>query len=336
MLSIDLFMKASTYPSGPSGPSIVDTTVSLEAQIIEPLPSTAALSSPLPIVAGVAPSYVWLPVGDWPDLLTFLVQRFPAISAITWIGRMEKGEVVDAHGVRLRSTAPYRHGGRIYYYRELEAETPIPFEEVILYQDERLLVVDKPHFLPVIPAGRFLHETLLVRLKNKTGLAELSPIHRLDRETAGVMMFSLDIVTRGAYQTLFQQRLVDKVYQALAPTMPQLRFPLMHRSRLVEGTPFFRMQEVSGEPNSETQIDVIEHRPENSLYRLQPLTGKKHQLRVHMAALGMPIVNDIFYPTINPCKADDWSSPLKLLAKSISLIDPVTGAHLYFESQRTI
>ena len=321
-------MRATATTSG------VKTEECITAELTEL--SLSPESSPLPIVDGVAPSYVWLPVGDWPDLLTFLIQRFPAIPAATWIARMESGQVADANGVKLTSTAPYRQGCRIYYYRALDAETPIPFEEVILYQDERLLVVDKPHFLPVIPAGRFLRETLLVRLKKKTGLSELSPIHRLDRETAGVMMFSLDIATRGAYQSLFQQRLVKKVYEALAPTMPQMAFPLIHCSRMVEGTPFFRMEEVDGEPNSETQIDLIEHREENSLYRLQPLTGKKHQLRVHMAALGMPIVNDIFYPTINPCKGDDWSSPLKLLAKSISLNDPVTGQRLVFESNRTL
>ncbi|PUA20848.1 RluA family pseudouridine synthase [Glaciimonas sp. PCH181] len=292
--------------------------------------------SPLPIVDGVAPSYVWLPAGDWPDMLTFLVERFPAINSATWIARMAQGEVVDDAGVRLTPQAPYRHGCRLYYYRALEAETPIPFEETILYQNERLLVVDKPHFLPVIPAGRFLHETLLVRLKKKTGLTALTPIHRLDRETAGVMIFSVDIASRGAYQSLFQQRLVDKVYEALAPTMPELTFPLVHRSRMVEGTPFFRMQEVAGEANSETLIDLIEQRQQHSLYRLSPLTGKKHQLRVHMASLGMPIINDIFYPDNRPCKGDDWSSPLKLLAKSIAFEDPVTGERLRFETGLTL
>jgi len=300
------------------------------------LPLATAVVAPLPIVDGVAPSYLWLPVGNWPDLLTFLEQRFPAVASTTWIARMEKGEVVDATGVRLTPATPYRRGSCIYYYRELDTETPIPFDEAILYQDERLLVVDKPHFLPVIPTGRFLHETLLVRLKKKTGLAHLTPIHRLDRETAGVMIFSHDIATRGAYQSLFQQRVVDKVYEALAPTMPQLDLPLVYRSRMVDGTPFFRMQEVCGEPNSETQIDLIERRQENSLYRLRPLTGKKHQLRVHMAALGMPIVNDTFYPDVRPCKGDDWSSPLKLLARAISFQDPVTGERLRFESNRII
>ncbi|MFC5472567.1 pseudouridine synthase [Paraherbaspirillum soli] len=293
---------------------------------------------PLPIVDGVAPSYLWLPVGDWPNLLTFLEQRFPAIDSATWIARMERGEVVDGKGARLKPDSPYRRGSCIFYYRELEAETPIPFEETILYQDDRILVADKPHFLPVIPTGRFLHETLLVRLKKKTGLANLTPIHRLDRETAGVVIFSHDIASRGAYQSLFQQRVVDKVYEALAPTLPDLarRLPLVYRSRMVDGTPFFRMQEVAGEPNSETRIELIEQRAETSLYRLRPLTGRKHQLRVHLAALGIPIVNDAFYPDAHPCKGDDFSTPLKLLARAIGFQDPLSGRQHYFESGRAL
>ncbi len=292
--------------------------------------------SPLPVVDGVAPSYLWLPVGEWPDLLTFLTQRFPAISSNTWIARMEKGEVVDQYGVKLLPETPYHRGTCLFYYRELDAETVIPFEETILYQDERLLVADKPHFLPVIPTGRFLHETLLVRLKKKTGLTNLTPIHRLDRETAGVVIFSHDIATRGAYQSLFQQRAVEKVYEAVAPTISDMVLPMTYRSRMVDGTPFFRMQEIAGEPNSETRISVIERGEENSLYCLEPLTGKKHQLRVHMAALGMPIMNDAFYPEARPCKGDDNSAPLKLLARAIAFDDPVTGKRMRFSSDRTL
>ncbi|HWX00390.1 RluA family pseudouridine synthase [Collimonas sp.] len=291
---------------------------------------------PLPVVDGVAPSYLWLPVESWPDLLTFLVQRFPAISSTTWIERMARGEVVDGKGARLAPDSPYRRGSCIFYYRELDAETPIPFEETILYQDERILVADKPHFLPVTPSGRFLHETLLVRLKKKTGLTQLTPIHRLDRETAGVVIFSHDIASRGAYQSLFQQRLVDKTYEALAPTRPELALPLVYRSRMVDGTPFFRMQEEAGEANSETRIELIEVRQDCSLYRLQPLTGKKHQLRVHLAALGIPIINDAFYPDVYPCKGDDWSAPLKLLAREIAFIDPLDGRQRRFASQRQL
>lgn len=294
------------------------------------------MKSPLPIRDGVAPSYIWLAAGPWTGMLAFLEQRFPDVAPAIWRSRMSRGEVVDASGVRLHADSPYRIGACIFYYRELEGETPIPFEEHVLYQDEQLLVADKPHFLPVIPSGRFLHETLLVRLKKKTGLAHLTPIHRLDRETAGVIIFSHNPATRGAYQALFQQRAVEKVYEALAPTLASTDFPIVYRSRMVDGTPFFRMQEAAGEPNSETRIEILEHRGDVTLYRLHPVTGKKHQLRVHLAALGMPIINDAFYPVALPCKGDDVSRPLQLLARAISFRDPITGQARHFESARQI
>ena len=290
----------------------------------------------LPIRDGVAPSYVWLPDGPWTDILAFLVQRFPDVAPALWISRMRRGEVIDADGVRLGPDSPYRRGARIFYYRELESETPIPFEAHVLYRDDHVLVADKPHFLPVIPSGRFLHETLLVRLKKSTGLAHLTPIHRLDRETAGVVIFSHNPASRGAYQSMFQKRAVNKIYEALAPTLAGIDFPLVYRSRMVDGQPFFRMEEAAGEPNSETHIEVLENRGDVSLYRLRPLTGKKHQLRLHLAALGIPIVNDAFYPAALPCKGDDMSQPLKLLARAISFCDPITGQQRHFESRREI
>ena len=293
-------------------------------------------SLPLPIKDGVAPSYLWLPQGRWDDLLSFLVAHYPQVLETTWVARMGRGEVVNGDGAALAPGSAYRAGMRIFYYRELDAETPIPFEEQILFEDEHLLVVDKPHFLPTIPGGRFLHETLLVRLKKKLGLHDLTPIHRLDRETAGVVIFSKQIASRGAYQSLFQQRSVDKEYEALAPMLAERVFPFIHRSLMVEGTPFFRMQEVDGEPNSETLIDVIEQRLDATLYRLQPRTGRKHQLRVHMAALGVPIINDAFYPHALPCKEDDMSQPLQLLARAVSFVDPFSGELRRFESARRL
>ena len=200
-------------------------------------------------------------------------------------------------------------------------------------------MVDKPHFLPVIPTGRFLHQTLLVRLKNRYNLAELSPIHRLDRETAGVIIFSLHAATRGVYQSLFQQRAVKKEYEALAADLPDYQAPFIYRSRMVEGTPFFRMQEVAGSANSETHIERLEQHCGGSAfsrYRLLPVTGRKHQLRVHLSALGIPILNDAFYPLALPCKADDMSRPLQLLARSIAFTDPISGQERYFASQRKL
>lgn len=294
------------------------------------------LVAPLPMREGVSASHVWLDEGNWPNMLTFMAARFPTVSEAEWVGRMERGEVVDLQGTRLRPDSPCRRGTCIFYYRELAHETPIPFTETILFQDEHILVADKPHFLPVIPTGRFVRETLLARLKHKTGLLDLTPIHRLDRETAGVVLFSHNRATRGIYQSLFQQRAMEKVYEALAPTRPELTFPLIRRTRMVNGEPFICMTEVDGEPNSETHIEVLEHRGELTLYRLRPVTGKKHQLRLHMAALGIPIMNDGFYPVPLPCKGDDVSQPLQLLAREISFTDPLSGTLRRFISERRL
>lgn len=294
---------------------------------------------PLPIIDGVGPSCHRLPPGSWTTIFDFLRERFPQIKAETWLTRMKRGQLVDESGRRLDALSAYRVGGFLFYYRELELETTIPFAEEILYEDEHILVVDKPHFLPVIPAGRFLHETLLVRLRKQGKPEALVPVHRLDRETAGVIIFSVNEKTRGLYTSLFQNRRVTKVYEAIAPSA-QLGFPLTRHSRIVEGEPFFRMKEVAGEPNAETRIEVIEEGYESSLYRLCPVTGRKHQLRIHLAALGIPIVNDRLYPELSSTaesnREDDFSSPLKLLARSISFSDPLTGDERYFESSRSL
>ena len=221
-------------------------------------------------------------------MLAFLVERYPQVGAAQWLDRMARGEVVNGDGEQLLPTSAYRRGMRIFYYRELERETPIPFQEQILFEDEHLVVVDKPHFLPMTPGGRFVQETLLTRLKKKLDCAELTPIHRLDRETAGVVIFSRRQASRGAYQTLFQRREIHKVYEALAPRLHGRDFPFTYRSRMVDGDKFFIMREEAGEPNSETIIDVIEERGDLNLYRLQPHTGRKHQLRVHLAVAGHP------------------------------------------------
>lgn len=292
--------------------------------------------APLPMRDGVAASYLWLPEGQWPDMLTFMVQRYPDVNEASWRERMARGDVVDADGTPLHPASAYRRGMRIFYYRELERETPIPFSEQILFQDEHLVVVDKPHFLPMIPTGRFLHETLLVRLKKTLGEEELTPIHRLDRETAGVVIFSRRQSSRGAYQSMFQKRVIEKEYEALAPRLEGREFPFTYRSRMVDGDKFFIMKEAAGEPNSETRIDVIEHRADCTLYRLHPHTGRKHQLRLHLASLGIPIINDAFYPVALPCKQDDVSQPLKLLARRIAFTDPLSGERREFSSRRSL
>jgi tRNA pseudouridine32 synthase/23S rRNA pseudouridine746 synthase len=292
---------------------------------------------PLPVRRGVAPSYLWLTETLPGGMLRFLAARFPDVALASWAGRLERGEVVDAFGQPLQAGSHVRKGMRIWYYRELdEGETPIPFKEQVLFQDEHLLVVDKPHFLPMIPTGRFLHETLLVRLKAQFELPHLTPIHRLDRETAGVVIFSHNIATRGRYQSMFQKRVVRKTYEALAGPIPGRSLPFTYRSRMVDGEKFFVMREEAGEPNSETLIEELERRGGIVRYRLHPHTGRKHQLRLHLASLGAPILNDAFYPVALPCKGDDFTAPLQLLSRSIGFDDPLTGKARTFTSERTL
>ena len=294
------------------------------------------MKTPLPTIDGISPSCLTLRRGRWKNMLEFLTERFPDVQPETWVCRMDRGEVVDEKSVRLHTDSSYREGARVFYYRTLDNELPIPFEENILYQDENLIVADKPHFLPVVPSGRFLRETLLVRLKKKLNLEDLVPIHRIDRDTAGIVIFSHNPATRSDYALLFQKRKVEKVYEALAPNLPGGHFPMIHRSCITRGEPFFCMKEIEDKPNSETRIDVLEVRGDATLYQLRPLTGKKHQLRVHLAALGIPIINDIIYPVVLPRAADDFSQPLKLVAKSISFQDPISGQNNHFESNKII
>ena len=269
-------------------------------------------------------------------MLDFLDDRFPAVGRDTWLQRLQSGSVADEFGAAVTPNRVYQGHIRIYYYRDLPTELPIPFIETVIYQDDHLIVADKPHFLPVTPSGHYLQETLLVRLKRKLGVDDLTPIHRIDRETAGLVLFSVNVPERNAYQSLFRRHEVVKHYEAIAPGNDQLIFPLVRKSRIIEDTPFFRQREIEGESNSETRVDVIEKRGSKVKYALSPVTGKKHQLRVHMNAIGLPILNDRMYPPVQHTPTDDYSLPLQLLAKSIAFVDPVTGRRRYFESQRTL
>lgn len=294
----------------------------------------------LPLRDGVGASCVALPEGTWRFLVDFLADRFPAVSRTDWIARMAGGDVFDENGMPLAPEAPYRPQRRIFYYRRLPAETPIPFEATILFQDALLVVVDKPHFLPVTPSGPYLQETVLVRLKRALGIATLAPMHRIDRDTAGVIVFTVQPQTRDRYQALFRTRQVEKTYEAIAPWRDDLHLPLDYRSRLIESPAFMQMQEEEGLPNAQTTIALLERRGAFARYQLSPSTGQKHQLRVHMAALGIPIVNDRIYPHLQPApvpgSVPDYNKPLQLLARSLAFTDPVDGTLRRFESRRTL
>ena len=283
---------------------------------------------------GVGPSCIGLPAGNWSTTLDFLTERFSAISRDVWQQRMANGDVVDEHGVPLAPHSAYQGHKRVYYYRAVPHEVRIPFDEVVLFQDEQLVVVDKPHFLPVMPSGDYLQETVLVRLKQKLDIATLVPIHRIDRDTAGLVMFSVQPATRACYHALFSQRKVKKSYEAIAPWRADLKFPLTRESRIVEAGHFMLQHEVSGDPNALTHVELLELRGALARYALSPVTGKRHQLRVHMAALGLPILGDGLYPSLTPEGQIDYAHPLQLLAKSIEFIDPVSGEPRCFHSQR--
>ena len=281
---------------------------------------------------GVGPSCVGLPPGPWPTMLDFFAERFPAISRAVWQQRMAQGLVIDERGVAVTPESAYQAHLRIYYYRAVVAEPRIAFDEVVLYQDEHLVVADKPHFLPVVPSGNYLNETLLLRLRHKLGLSTLVPIHRIDRDTAGLVLFSVRPESRAPYHALFSQRQVNKTYEAIAPWRSDLALPLTRQSRIVEAGHFMLQHEVSGEANAITHVDVLEVQGALARYRLRPVTGKRHQLRVHMAALGLPIVGDGLYPTLTPEGQIDYQRPLQLLARSIEFTDPINGQLRRFES----
>lgn len=290
----------------------------------------------LPIRDGVSPSCVVLPSQGGGLLIDFLAERLPAVAREDWLRRMAQEEVVDEHGRAAHAGTAFAPGLRYYYYRELQSEPPIPFEAEVLHRDAHLLVADKPHFLPVVPAGKYLQQTLLVRLKREFDLPELSPIHRIDRDTAGLVVFSVQRATRGIYQALFRDRAIHKTYEAVAPWREDVVFPRTHESRMEESGHFFRMHEVAGAPNTRTHMQVLEQRGRWARYRLEPESGKRHQLRVHMAALGLPLWGDGFYPEVHDMPEGDYSRPLQLLARSLAFIDPLDGQSRRFDSRRQL
>ena len=295
--------------------------------------------NPPPTRNGVSPGCVVLPPGPWETVLKFLVQRFAGVPEPVWRQRLDAGDVVDDAGHTVTAHTAFTPLRRLYYYRAVPDEPRIPFDEVILWQDAHLLVVDKPHFLPVLPSGKYLQETVLVRLKNRLGIEVLSPIHRIDRDTAGLVLFSVQATTRGAYQGLFRDRRVNKIYEATAPWNPNLAWPIRYESRIVPSVHFMQQMEVPGAPNTLTHIAPLSPMKVSgkfAKYELKPVTGHRHQLRVHMAALGLPIVGDGIYPTLTPEGQVDYARPLQLLAKSIEFVDPLSGAMRRFESQRAL
>ncbi|WP_227984354.1 RluA family pseudouridine synthase [Nocardia spumae] len=291
---------------------------------------------PLPKRHGLDPARLRLPEeGTWDTIRDHLVERLPRVPAARIDELLAEGGIVDLDGP-IAPDAPYVPGGAVWFHRDLPDETPVPFEVTVVHRDDSLLVVDKPHFLSTIPRGQHILETALVRLRRELDLPDLIPAHRLDRATAGLVLFVVDPARRGAYQTLFHKRRVHKQYEAIAPYDPELALPRTVRSRIVKERTILRAFEVEGEPNAETLVELLEHRDGLGRYRLSPHTGRTHQLRVHMNGLGVPILGDDFYPELTDRPVDDFTRPLQLLAATLAFTDPITGAERRFETGRTL
>lgn len=266
-------------------------------------------------------------------ILDFLEKKFPRISREFWKDRLDKGIVHDENMRPISADEPCTQGRRIFYYREVEKEITVPFTETILYSDDHLLVADKPHFLPVTPSGRYVNHCLLNRLKKTTGNSNLTPVHRIDRETAGIVIFSVNPETRGLYQSLFMTGSVKKTYEAVTHcTEAPPEGLIVIENRMVKGEPFFVMKTEKGSPNSKTYVKCVDFLVPYALFHVEPETGKKHQIRLHLSELGCSIVNDSFYPVVYPEKQPDFKNPLQLLARSLSFKDPITGKAHEFQS----
>lgn len=298
-----------------------------------------AMPSPLPPRDGVGATRLRVPrTGPWETIAEYMSERFAHLDEATLGARFARGEVVDATGRSLDIRTPLGEADFIWYYREPPVEREIPFGVEILHQDDELVVIDKPHFLPTTPSGKFLQNTALVRLRRRLGNDDLTPIHRLDRHTAGLVMFSARPETRGAYQMLFERREVRKEYEAIS-LLPETEpaFPVTVRSHIRKQRGVLRVQEVAdAAPNAETVIERVSADGGLLRTRLRPRTGQMHQLRVHLASLGTGILNDPFYPELLPEAPDDFARPLQLLARELRFIDPLTGEARVFTTGRTL
>jgi tRNA pseudouridine32 synthase/23S rRNA pseudouridine746 synthase len=271
----------------------------------------------------------------WASMRDHLVDRLPRVDPARIDAMLAERRIVDADGP-LSSDAPFVPDTFLWFHRDLPDEVEVPFEIDIVHRDERLLIVDKPHFLATIPRGRHVLQTALVRLRHELGLPALSPAHRLDRVTAGLLMFVVHPSHRGAYQTLFRDRRVSKSYEAIARDDPRLELPRTVRSRIVKHRGVICAVEEPGPPNAETRVELLERRGGLARFRLTPSTGRTHQLRLHMSGLGVPILGDDFYPELWDRPLDDFRRPLQLLAATLEFTDPVDGTARRFRSRRTL
>ena len=285
------------------------------------------------------PSVVTMPKAEkpYPSILAFLSGRFPAISREIWDKRISEGKVLDEKAQRITLDTEYAPLRRIFYFREVSTEPFIPFAEKILFLDDEILVACKPHFLPVTPGGRYVDECLLNRLRSSTGIEDLAPLHRIDRGTAGLVIFAVNKKSRGLYGKLFLNGQVEKTYHALSACHPLQKTASWDvNNRIERGEPGFRMKTAPGGVNARSAINLVEVKGETARFTLQPRTGKTHQLRLHMSGLGFGILNDRYYPELQAESEDNFDTPLQLVAQMLRFRDPLSGRNREFTSEREL
>ncbi len=299
--------------------------------------------SPLPARHGLAAAWLRTPdrqadgrtpggvttMGEW------LRHRLPERVEVGAMLADERFVYDDARPVA--EADPYRPHTFVWFHRDLREEPDVPGELVVVHRDERLVVVDKPAFLSSIPRGRHVRQSVVVRLRDELDLPELSPLHRLDRITSGLLMLATERRWRGPHQVLFEHGKVRKTYRALAPWREDLALPTTVRNHLRKERGVWQGEVVPDAPvNAETLVEVEEVLGDHAVYRLTPRTGRTHQLRLHLLGLGIPIVGDPLYPEVQPTDVDDFSRPLQLLAAELAFTDPVDGSPRRFESVRRL
>jgi len=291
--------------------------------------------SPFPQRDGLDAARLSTPAsGAWATMRDHLVDRLPVEPAE--VDRLLREQRVAGPDGLVDATTPFAPRTSLWIQRDPEPEVPVPFDVDVVHRDDDVVVADKPHFLATTPRGGHITETALVRLRRELELPELSPAHRLDRATAGLVLFTARPEVRRDYQLLFQDRQVRKEYLAVAPHVPGLALPRTVRSRIVKERGVLQAREEPGEPNAETHVELLDRRGGLGLYRLVPHTGQTHQLRVHLAALGAPILGDELYPQVRQRAEDDFTEPLQLLATVLEFDDPRTGRRRRFESRREL
>ncbi|GAB2744034.1 pseudouridine synthase [Sinomonas soli] len=312
------------------------------------------MKSPLPVRDGVNATRLRLPAeGPWDTALDYMLHRWGHIDPEGILARFDGGEIVGMDGSPLDRATPLEEHTFIWYYRTLPPEERLPVEITVLHRDEHVLVADKPHFLPTTPGGAYIQESALVRLRNALDLPDLIPMHRLDRMTAGVLLFSVNPATRGKYQVLFERRAVQKEYECVSALAPagagahdagwaaeRFAAPVVVRNRMEKRRDYLLASVAEGEPNAETRVNLERvggpADAPRALFRLEPHTGKTHQLRVHMAGLGAGILHDPFYPVLLDQAPDDYARPLQLLARGIRFRDPLTRRETEFRSRLSL